>query len=173
MKFQLDEALEVLAETPEVLRSLLGGKSAAWLDCRKTPDAFSPRDVIAHLMFAEMTDWIPRVRTILKFQDSQSFDPFDRFGFRPLMAGKSIDELLTEFAMLREQSLQELRTLVPDADALATPGLHPDLGAVTLGNLLATWVVHDLGHISQIVKAMASNYREAVGPWRAYVTILD
>jgi hypothetical protein len=173
MEFQLEEALEVLAETPAVLLSLLGGKSNVWLDCRKQEDAFSPRDVVGHLIHAEMTNWIPRVRTILKVGDTHPFDGFERFNFRELIAGKSINESLSEFAVLRSESMTELGVLVADSDLLSTKGLHPDLGAVTLGNMLATWVVHDLGHISQIVKAMASNYREAVGPWRAYVTILD
>ena len=173
MDFQLSEAIEVLDSTPQVLLSLLGGKSAAWLDCRKTPDAFSPRDVVGHLMHAEMTNWIPRARTILSAGDTQPFNGFERFNFRELIAGKSIDASLSEFAALRSQSITELRLLAADSGVLSTKGLHPDLGAVSLGNLLATWVVHDLGHISQIVKAMASNYREAVGPWRAYVTILD
>ena len=124
-------------------------------------------------MHAEMTNWIPRVRTILSVGDTQPFDGFERFNFRELIAGKSIDESLSEFAALRTASIVELRELVQDEGMLSTKGLHPDLGAVSLGNLLATWVVHDLGHISQIVKAMASNYREAVGPWRSYVTILD
>jgi hypothetical protein len=172
MDFQMDEALEVLAGTPAVLRSLLGGKSSLWLDCRKPAEAFSPRDVVGHLMHAELTDWIPRAKTILAFSDTKAFDPFDRFGFQHLLAGKSIDTLLEEFEALRRQSLDTLASLKIDADKLSRPGRHPDLGPVTLGNLLSTWVVHDLGHISQIVKAMAGNYREAVGPWRAYCTIL-
>ena len=172
MDFQMDEALEVLTGTPAVLHSLLGGKSSVWLDCRKSPEAFSPRDVVGHLMHAELTDWIPRVKTILESSDSKAFDPFDRFDFQHLLAGKNMDALLTEFKALRRQSLDTLASLKIDADKLARPGLHPDLGPVTVGNLLSTWVVHDLGHISQIVKAMAGNYREAVGPWRAYCTIL-
>jgi len=153
--------------------ALLRGKSAAWLNSRKTPESFSPLDVLGHLMHAEMTDWIPRVRMILEHRDSLAFDPFDRFAFQGLIAGKSVELLLIEFAALRRQSLQTLRELGVGDAQLALPGMHPELGAVTLGNLLATWVIHDLGHIAQVVKTMAGEYSEAVGPWRAYLSILD
>jgi DinB superfamily len=173
MQFGLDEGMEVLTQTPSVLSALLRGKSAVWLNARKTPESFSPLDVLGHLMHGEITDWIPRVRMILEHRDTMAFEPFDRFGFRSLIAGKSADELLHEFAELRRQSLTALRELDVREEQLSLPGRHPELGAVTLGNLLATWVVHDLGHIAQIVKIMAGEYREAVGAWRAYTTILD
>jgi hypothetical protein len=173
MEFHLDEALEVLTQTPGVLSALLRGKSAAWLNCRKTPESFSPVDVLGHLIHAELTDWIPRIRIILEHQDRRAFDPFDRFAFQSLIAGKSVDALLNEFAELRRDSLQSLLDLGVGQRQLDLPGMHPDLGPVTLGNLLATWAVHDLGHIAQIVKTMASEYRDAVGPWRSYITILD
>jgi len=173
MEFQIDEALEVLTTTPDVLNAMLRGKSATWLNCRKTPEAFSPADVVGHLSHGERTNWMPRVKAILKHQDTVAFDAFDRFAFRPLIENKSIEELLDEFAALRKQSLATLNALHLSNEHLALPGKHPDLGAVTLGNLLATWVVHDLGHISQVVKAMANEYGDAVGPWRAYTTILS
>lgn len=173
MLFQMDQGIEVLAQTPAVLGSLLHGKSAAWLNARKTPESFSPIDVLGHLMHGELTDWIPRVRIILEHGDSQAFVPFDRFGFQGLIAGKTAEVLLDEFAKLRRQSLETLHKLNIRAEQMALPGLHAELGSVTLGNLLATWVVHDLGHIAQIVKAMAWQYREEVGAWRAFTTILD
>jgi hypothetical protein len=173
MQFQLDKGIEVLTKTPDVLSALLRGKSAAWLNARKTPESFSAMDVLGHLMHGEITDWIPRVRMILEHGDARAFEPFDRFGFQTLIAGKSVDALLDEFAELRRQSLDALVEFGVREEQLALPGRHPELGAVTLGNLLATWVVHDLGHIAQIVKTMAGEYREAVGPWRAYTTILD
>jgi hypothetical protein len=173
MQFGLDEGMEVLTQTPSVLSALLRGKSAVWLNARKTPESFSPLDVLGHLMHGEITDWIPRVRMILEHRDTMAFEPFERFGFRSLIAGKSADELLDEFAELRRQSLTALRELDVREEQLSLPGRHPELGAVTLGNLLATWVVHDLGHIAQFVKIMAGEYREAVGAWRAYTTILD
>jgi hypothetical protein len=173
MQFHVDEGIEVLAQTPSVMSALLQGKSAPWLIARKTPEAFSPTDVLGHLMHAEMTDWIPRVRMILEHRDSLAFEPFDRFAFQGLLAGKTVDDLLSEFAELRRQSLHALREFGVGDAQLALPGRHPELGAVTLGNLLATWAIHDLGHIAQVVKTMAGEYREAVGPWRAYLSILD
>jgi len=173
LQFELDQAIEVLTQTPGVLDALLRGKSPAWLNCRKTPDSFSPIDVIGHLMHAETTDWIPRVQVILSDQDKKVFEPFDRFAFQSIIAGKSVEELLEAFAELRRQSLHTLGKLGIGEQELDLTGLHPDLGPVTLSNLLATWVVHDLGHIAQILKAMAGEYRDAVGPWRAYLTFLD
>jgi len=173
MQFEMSQAIEVLAGTPGVLNALLRDKSAAWLNSRKTPEAFSPIDVVGHLILADKTDWMPRVATILDHRDTRPFDPFDRFAFQPLMEGKSIAELLDDFSEVRRQSLQTLSALHLGEHELDLRGLHPDLGAVTLGNLLATWVVHDLGHISQIVKAMSSAYSDAVGPWRAYLSILN
>jgi len=173
MQFQVAQAIEVLAQTPAVIDALLRGKSAAWLNCRKTPESFSPLDVIGHLMHGELTDWIPRVRIILDHHDKKAFDPFDRFAFKDLIAGKPLEQLLDEFAELRRQSLQSLRDLSIGERQLELRGMHPELGPVTLGNLLATWVVHDLGHIAQVVKIMSSEYRDAVGPWRAYLSVLE
>jgi hypothetical protein len=167
------QAIEVLTQTPDVLSALLRGKSADWLNARKTPESFSPLDVLGHLMHGEMTDWIPRVRIILEHRDSKAFEPFDRFGFHALIARKRVDELLDEFAELRRQSLEALRELGIEEAQLDLRGMHPELGPVTLRNLLASWVLHDLSHIAQVVKTMAGEYRDAVGPWRAYLTILD
>lgn len=173
MKFQLDSGVEVLATTPAVLDALLRGKSESWLQSRRTPDAFTPMDVLGHLIYGEETDWIPRVRWILDNRDTKAFEPFDRFGFQAWMAGKSVDELLDAFARARVESLQALRAFELSEEHLDFPGKHPEFGHVTLRNHLAAWAVHDLGHIAQIVKTMAWEYREAVGPWRAYTTILD
>jgi hypothetical protein len=173
MQFQMEQGVEVLGQTPGALDALLRGKSAEWLNARKTPDAFSPLDVLGHLSHAEMTDWIPRVRMILEHGETRAFEPFDRFAFQGLIAGKTVGELLDEFAALRRESLETLHGLGVGEEQLGLPGLHPDLGRVTLGELLATWVIHDLGHIAQIVKTMAGEYREAVGPWRAYLSILE
>ena len=172
MQFKLDQSLEVLARTPTLLDALLRGKSPGWLNCRKSPDAFSPIDVVGHLMLADETDWLPRVRMILAGHTHTPFEPFDRFDFQRLIAGKSIDSLLNDFATLRSQSLQTLTSLHITEEQLDLPGTHPEFGPVTLRNLLATWVVHDLGHIQQIVKTMSNEYREAVGPWHAYLSIL-
>jgi hypothetical protein len=173
MELHLNQGLEVLTQTPNVLSAMLRGKSDAWLNARKTPESFNSLDVLGHLIHGEITDWIPRVRMILEHGDTQAFEPFDRHGFQELIVGKSVNQLLDEFAELRRQSLHTLTKLGIGEEQFKLPGKHPELGAVTLGNLLATWVVHDLGHISQVTKIMASEYREAVGPWRAYTTILD
>jgi len=173
MQFQLDQAIEVISDTPAVLNTLLRGKSAAWLDARKSPDSFSAMDVLGHLIHGEKTDWIPRVRIMLEHGDARTFEPFDRFGFHESIAGKPVGELLDEFTRLRRQSLETLKGLNLTEEQFALPGMHPELGAVTLGNHLANWAVHDLGHIAQIVKTMASEYRDAVGPWRVYTSILD
>jgi len=173
MQFRLDDATEVLAQTPAVLSALLLGISAAWLHARKTPESFSAIDVVGHLIYGEMTDWIPRVRIILEHGETRTFEPFDRFGFHGLIADKTIDELLDEFAKLRRQSLEILDGLHLTDEQFALRGMHPELGSVTLRNHLANWAVHDLSHIAQIVKTMAWAYRYEVGPWRAYTSILD
>jgi DinB superfamily len=173
MQFQLDHAIEVLASTPSVLDALLRGKSEAWLHAKKSPEAFSPIDVVGHLMLADETDWLPRTRMILAGHTHTPFEPFDRFDFQHLIANKSIESLLDDFATLRSQSLQALAALQITEAQLDLPGTHPEFGTVTLRNLLATWVVHDLNHIQQIVRTMANEYREAAGPWQAYLSILQ
>ncbi|MGA9670010.1 MAG: DinB family protein [Terracidiphilus sp.] len=172
MQLEMSQAIEVLAQTPGVLDALLRGKSAAWLNARKTPESFSAIDVLGHLIHAEMTDWIPRVRIILENGDARAFEPFDRFGFRDWIEGKSVGALLDEFAELRRQGLRDLHNLGVGDEQFELPGRHPEFGRVTLGELLAAWVVHDLSHITQIATTMACEYRDAVGPWRAYISIL-
>lgn len=172
MQFEFEQATEVLRQTPAVLDALLRGKSAVWLNCRKTPESFSPLDVVGHLTHADRTNWIPRTQLILNGHGSSAFEPFDRFAFQPLLANRSPDSVLDEFAESRRQSLQTLQELGLEEPHLEMTGTHPEFGAVKLGNLLATWVVHDFGHISQVVQTMANEYREAVGPWQAYLAIL-
>jgi hypothetical protein len=172
MQFQMDRASEVLESTPAVLNALLRTQSAAWLNCRIGPEDFSSIDVLGHLVHGEMTDWIPRAEIILECQQSRAFEPFDRFAFGPLIAGKTAPELLDQFAELRTKSLEALRGFELGENELDLPGTHPALGAVTMRNLLATWVIHDLGHIAQIMRTMANEYREAVGPWKEYLSIL-
>jgi DinB superfamily len=172
MQFQLDQTIEVLASTPAAVDALLRGKSAAWLNCRKGEGTFSPADVLGHLIYGEMTDWIPRARQILEGRGDTPFEPFDRRGHEPLIRGRAIGELLDRFAGLRQKSLSALSGFALDEEKLALTGTHPELGRVTLRNLIATWAVHDLGHIAQIMRVMANEYREEVGPWQAYLSIL-
>ena len=172
MQFHMNEGLEILHATPAVLSTLLAGKSTGWLAARTTPEAFDSADVIGHLIHAEQTDWIPRVRIILEHGDARTFDPFDRFDFQAIIAGKSIEQLLEEFAEARRESLEALFSFNLSKEQFAQEGRHPEFGPVTLGNLLATWCVHDLAHTAQVAKTLASAYRDAVGPWLAYTSIL-
>jgi hypothetical protein len=173
MDVHLEDAKALLARTPAVLSELMNGMPQAWLDCREGPKTFSPIDVLGHLIYGEQVDWIPRARIILEHGEDRPFDPFDRVGFEDLIAGKSVEELLSMFATLRDQSLKVLSSLKLQPAMLARKGTHPALGQVTLGQLLAAWVVHDLGHLAQIERVVARQYREAVGPWREYLPILD
>jgi hypothetical protein len=143
------------------------------VDADEGPETFSPRDVLGHLIFGEETDWIPRMRLILEHGDGRPFVPFDRFGFRPRYGGRPMEELLEAFEGLRRENLRTLDSFGLAARDLARPGLHPELGPVTLGQLLATWVAHDLNHVGQITRVMANRYRQEVGPWRAYLRILS
>ncbi|HEV2690726.1 MAG TPA: DinB family protein [Bryobacteraceae bacterium] len=172
MRFQIPEAIAILERTPRVVDALLRDQSSAWLDARIDPASFSPIDVLGHLIFGEITDWIPRVRIILECQQSRAFDPFDRRGFAPLIEGKPVDELLRQFAALRDKNIEALHTFALDDAKLDLPGTHPELGSVTLRQLLATWVVHDLNHIAQLMRILSNQYRDEVGPWRAYLSIL-
>jgi len=169
----ISESIAVLERTPRVMAALLDGQPEAWTEARESEGSFSPRDVLGHLIHGEDTDWVPRLRLILAKGDSEPFVPFDRFGFRAWIAGRSIADLLAEFARKREENVGIVRGLGLDDADLARPGRHPELGAVTLRQLLATWVVHDLNHHGQIVKTMAKQYGRAVGPWRAFLPIVD
>jgi hypothetical protein len=167
------DAIAVLERTPAALRGMLGGLPETWLLADEGPGTFSPRDVVGHLIHGEETDWIPRMRILLVHGESVPFTPFDRFAFRAASVGHTTDALLDRFAQLRADNLRALRALDLDEAALARTGMHPGLGRVTLAQLFAAWVVHDLGHIKQIARAMARQYTSAVGPWREYLTILD
>ena len=173
MDFDLDDAAAVLERTPAAFRALLGGLPDAWTRPNEGPDTFSAVDNLAHLVHGERTDWIPRARLILAQGDDRRFAPVDRFAFRHESAGRSLAELLDEFAELRAASLAELRSWELGERELALEGEHPAFGAVTLRQLLATWVAHDLGHVAQTSRVMAKQYRDAVGPWRAYLPVLD
>jgi hypothetical protein len=171
--FRLDEALALLERTPAVLETWLAGLPAAWLDADEGAGTFSARDVLGHLLSGEEDDWLPRTRLILEHGEERAFTPFERFAFRERYAGLTTRELLGRFARLRAENLAALRALVRGPGELARRGRHPELGTVTLEELLATWVAHDLGHLAQIARVQAKRYREAVGPWRAYLPVLD
>jgi uncharacterized damage-inducible protein DinB len=172
MPFALDESLALLARTPAVLDAWLRGLPDAWTTAAEGPGTWSAFDVVGHLIHGEKTDWMARAGIILAHGAARPFDPFDRFAQERESRGKTLDDLLDEFAAARAASLDALRERhLTDAD-LARRGTHPALGTVTLGELLATWAVHDLGHLAQIARVMAKRYGAAVGPWAAYLPVL-
>jgi hypothetical protein len=172
MESSLDRSLVVLTRTPATLLALLQGLPDGWTQAREGPDTFSPFDVVGHLIDGEETDWIPRARIILDQRSNPRFEPYDRFRHRTRNVGRSLDSLLAEFARLRAANLATLRGWHLTTARLDLAGHHPTLGPVTLRELIATWVVHDLGHIAQIARVMAKQYRGAVGPWKAFLPIL-
>lgn len=173
MNFHLSDGIAVLERTPATFRALLAGLPDMWTATNEGPDTFSPFDNIGHLIHGERTDWIPRARIILAQGKNRRFEPYDRFAQVRESQGKSLSQLLDEFAQLRAQNLEALRGWNLSDSELALDGEHPELGTVTLRQLLATWVAHDLGHVSQTSRVMAKQYREAVGPWRANLPVLD
>jgi hypothetical protein len=172
MTFTLERSIEVLQRTPASLRALLGGLSEFWTHSNYGEKTFSPFDVIGHLIHADRTNWMPRLRVILEHGQNQPIPPFDRYAMYEASKGQSMSDLLDTFASLRAKNLDDLRALNLTPDLLDRRGTHPELGPVTLRQLLASWVVHDLGHTHQIAKSMAHQYRDTVGPWRQYLTIL-
>jgi len=172
MDFDVESAREVLRRTPHALRAMLADLPEDWLQGREAPDAWSPYQVCGHLLHVEECDWIDRTRVILEHGTTTVFEPVDREAGFTRFAGWSIDDLLDRFATTREASLAELAQLVGQDD-LVRRGVHPTFGEVTLAQLLATWTVHDLNHMNQIVKTMAKQYTGAVGPWREFLPVLD
>lgn len=171
--FALDEATAVLSRTPAALDALLRGLPDGWIHAHEGGDTWSPYDVMGHLIHGERTDWMGRARILLEHGETQPFDPFDRFAQFRESDGKTLHDLLDEFASLRRQNLEALAKLnLADGD-LDRRGRHPSFGVVTLRQLLATWVAHDLDHISQIARVMARQYADEVGPWRAYLRIIE
>jgi hypothetical protein len=172
MELELQQAVEIFERTPSTLNSLLRNLSEPWLVQNEGPKTWSPHDIVGHLIHAEETDWIPRAKIILEHGQERAFEPFDRSATFQKFKGKSIAELLDTFATMRAASLRELRMMNLTPSLLAKRGRHPELGVVTLSQLLATWVVHDLGHLAQVTRVMAKQYRDAVGPWTAYLPVL-
>ncbi|HEX8360584.1 MAG TPA: DinB family protein [Longimicrobium sp.] len=173
MNFDVAAGTAVLERTPHTLRAMLGGLPPAWTEATEGPETWSPYDIVGHLIHGERTDWIVRAQLILAQGPQRRFTPFDRFAQFRESQGKSVDELLDEFARLRAESLSTLAGWRLTDAQLALEGEHPEFGPVTLGQLLATWVAHDLGHLAQVVRVMAKQYRDAVGPWRVYLPVLD
>lgn len=172
MQFDLAKSIRVLERTPAVLKALLQDLSEDWTKPNEGPDTWSPYDIVGHLIHGEKTDWIPRTQIILEHGVDQPFEPYDRFAQFEESKGKSLNELLDEFETLRNGNLEKLKSLEIEAN-LDKKGKHPELGEVSLSNLLSSWVVHDLGHISQISRVMAKQYKGEVGIWTQYLGILN
>ena len=170
MDFDLSETITILERTPGVVRELLRGLPTRWTASNEGPDTFSAFDVIGHLIDGEETDWIPRIKIILAQGESRHFVPFDRF--RSKGTPESLEQRLDRFATLRRQNLDVVRGLKVTAEQLQLTGEHPELGTVTLAQLLATWAVHDLTHLAQIGRVMAKQYTQAIGPWVKYHPLL-
>lgn len=173
MKYSFEGAAEVLERTPAVLNTLLRNIDDGWVMSNEGPDTFSPYDVVGHLIHGEKTDWVPRAKIILEFGTSRPFTPWDRFAQYEASKGKTLQQLLDEFELIRKENMAWFRSInISEAD-LEKTGLHPVLGEITLRNLLSTWVVHDLTHIAQVTRVMAKQYKEEMGPWPEFFRILN
>ena len=171
--FEMEDAVAILARTPATLDAMLRGLPEAWIVAHEGGDTWSPLDVIGHLIHGERTDWVPRAKMILEHGEARAFDKFDRFAQFAVSEGRTLASLLDELATARQESLRELASLrLTDTD-LDRRGRHPELGVVTLRQLLATWVAHDLDHVVQISRVLARQYSDAVGPWRAYLRVIS
>lgn len=172
MDHNLSHTISLLSRTPASLNVLLRDLPEAWTLRNEGENTWSAFDVVGHLIHGERTDWMPRAKMILQFGDTKPFEPFDRWGQEQEVQGKSLAQLLDEFSRLRSENLTELRAMNLCPEDLERRGRHPALGLVTLSELLATWAAHDLTHLHQISRVMAHQYREAVGPWSAYLGVL-
>jgi hypothetical protein len=169
---ELSNTIALLARTPAALHALLRDLPEEWTRSNESENTWSPFDIVVHLIHAERTDWMPRVKTILEHGESRDFPPFDRWGEIHESQSRCLAQLLEEFARVRAESLQELRNLDLKPEDMERRGRHPALGSVTLSQLLATWAVHDLNHLHQMSRVMAHQYQEAVGPWADYLGVL-
>jgi hypothetical protein len=170
--FCVTDTIALLRRTPAALNALLRGLPEIWVRSNEGGDTWSVFDIVGHLIYADRTDWMPRVRLLLENGEARPFDPFDRFAHLQENQGRSLEQLLDNFGCQRTESLMALGKLNLQADDLCRRGRHPALGPVTLSELLATWAVHDLTHLHQVSRVMAHQYREAVGPWSAYLGVL-
>jgi DinB family protein len=171
--FAIEEATAILARTPSTIDALLRGLPESWTHANEGGDTWSPFDVVGHLIHGEETDWIPRGKIILAHGDARAFDKFDRRAQFTVSSGRTLPDLLDEFARRREANLRELASFNLTNAELDRAGRHPELGAVTLRQLLATWVAHDLDHVMQISRVLGRQYSDEVGPWRAYLRIIS
>ncbi|MBS4196719.1 DinB family protein [Lederbergia citri] len=172
MNFNIDEAVEVLERTPKTLEYFLSGLSDGWLHCNEGEGTWNATEIIEHLIEGEKNNWIPRLKLMLQEGESKPFPPFDRFSHLQAIGEQSIEEKLHEFKTIREQNIETLKALIEPELHLEITGLHPEFGVVKVRELISTWAAHDLTHIAQIVRVMAKRYKEDVGPWAEYLSIL-
>ncbi len=172
MQFDLNKSIEILERTPHTLEAMLDGLSNEWIRSNEGPETWSPYDIVGHLIHGEKTDWVPRLEIILAQKGDRAFVPFDRFG-QFAENKKTLKQLLNEFKAIRTVNIERLRSKNLTERDLALTGKHPAFGEVTLSQLLSTWAVHDLNHISQISRVMAKQYKSAVGPWIEFLGILQ
>jgi hypothetical protein len=173
MKFSVERSYEILEKTPGILKSLFAGLSDDWIMNNEGPETFSPYDVVGHLIHGEKTDWRARAEMILEYGVSKTFVPYDRFAQFNESKGKSPEQLLNEFDLLRMENMKWLRSLNLSETNLDKKGIHPALGEVTLRQLLSSWVIHDLTHLSQVTRVMAKQYKEEMGPWIEFFRIMN
>ncbi len=173
MEQNLDLTMALLARTPATLNAMLRGLPDEWIQSREGEKTFNAYEVVGHLAHGERADWLPRVKMILEYGESRAFVPFDRFAQDRESAGKSLAQLLDEFAELRAQNLNELRALQISPEQMQLCGKHPRLGLVTLAQLMATWASHDMTHLHQLSRIFAHQYRDAVGPWTVFLGVLQ
>lgn len=173
ISFNLKEAIEILERTPAVLKSLLSDLSERWVFNNEGGDSWNPFDIVGHLIHGEKKDWILRTKIILEYGVEKPFEPFDRLAQFKDSEGKTLNDLLEEFAMLRKSNIDVLNKLNLNENDFKKKGIHPEFGKVTLKQLLSTWVVHDLSHIKQISRVMAKQYKKEIGPWETYLPVIN
>ncbi|HXE80497.1 MAG TPA: DinB family protein [Vicinamibacterales bacterium] len=171
--FVMEDAITILSRTPAVLNALLRGLPAGWIQAHEGGETWSAYDVVGHLVHGERTNWMARLRIILEHGESRAFDPFDRFAQFAEPAGRTLEDLLDEFADRRSANVRDLKALDLSEADLDRKGLHPSIGPVTLRNLLATWVAHDMDHLMQVSRVLGRQYSDEVGPWRAYLRVIS
>lgn len=172
MEFRAEEAIMILGRTPDLLKTMLDGLPEDWTHASEGPGTFSPYEVVGHLLHGERTDWLPRLEIVLEEGEARPFEPFDRFAHRRWGRRRPLSALLEELGHLRAENVDRLEGLLEVGLDLDAAGRHPELGRVTVRELLAAWVVHDLGHVRQIARVMAKQYGDQVGPWRTYLPVL-
>ncbi len=170
--FSMEHSIAVLERTPFVVEMMLRELPDDWITSNEGDSTWSPFDIVGHLIHGEKTDWIPRIKIIMSGENNTQFTPFDRFAQLQENKGKTLSELLIELKVRRKAGLEILRSMNITEETLRRTGIHPEFGTVTLRQLISTWVAHDLNHIGQIVRVMAKQYSDEVGPWKDYLKIL-